>query len=83
MTLRWHHTQLLLPLLALAGCAQQDSAPTPVKIGMANPASVYCTEQDGKLVLEQEAGGTVGYCHLPDGTVMEEWTLYRSAQQSQ
>jgi uncharacterized protein len=83
MTLRWHNTLLLLPLLALAGCAQQDSAPAPAKMGMANPASVYCTEHDGKLVLEQEAGGTVGYCHLPDGTVMEEWTLYRSAQQSQ
>lgn len=83
MRLRWHNALPLLPLLALAGCAQQSQGPAPAKLGMANPASVYCTEQDGKLVMEEEAGGTVGYCHLPDGTVMEEWTLYRAAQQSQ
>jgi uncharacterized protein len=83
MRLRWHNVLPLLPLLTLAGCAQQGPAPVPAKIGMANPASVYCTEQDGKLVMEEEAGGTVGYCHLPDGTVMEEWALYRAAQQSQ
>lgn len=83
MKLRWHNALPLLPLLTLAGCAQQAPSPAPAKIGMANPASVYCTEQDGKLVMEEEAGGAVGYCHLPDGTVMEEWALYRAAQQSQ
>ncbi|MFM4718425.1 DUF333 domain-containing protein [Aeromonas bivalvium] len=72
----------LLPLLALTGCAESGSAPAPASIGTPNPASVYCADQDGKLVLEQEPGGTVGYCHLPDGTVMEEWTLYRAAQQA-
>ncbi|MEL3920427.1 DUF333 domain-containing protein [Aeromonas enteropelogenes] len=66
----------LLPVLLLAGCAS-EKAPAPV--GMANPASVYCGEQGGKVIIKQEADGAVGYCHLPDGQVVEEWTLYRSA----
>ncbi|MBP4042822.1 MULTISPECIES: putative hemolysin [Aeromonas] len=65
----------LLPALLLSACAS-EKAPTPV--GMANPASVYCGEQGGKVIIKQEANGAVGYCHLPDGQVAEEWAFYRS-----
>jgi putative hemolysin len=28
--------------------------------------------------LRSEPNGTVGYCHLPDGRVVEEWALFRA-----
>lgn len=67
----------VLVLLALAGCA--TVAPDEKKpIGMPNPASVYCQEQGGRLEIRSGAGGQSGYCHLPDGRVVEEWEFYRA-----
>ena len=47
-------------------------------MGIANPASVYCIEQGGKLEIRKTANGEVGYCHLPDGRIIEEWAFFRS-----
>ncbi|WP_152968327.1 putative hemolysin [Gemmobacter lutimaris] len=44
---------------------------------MSNPASQYCAELGGRLEMRQEQAGEAGYCHMPDGTVVEEWQLYR------
>lgn len=44
---------------------------------MANPASVYCQKIGGRLEMQQGADGVRGICHLPDGTSMEEWALFR------
>lgn len=65
---------LLAPFVLLA-CVAPQEAPAP---GMANPASVYCTKQGGTLEMREEAGGTVGYCRLLDGTVIEEWAYFRA-----
>jgi len=62
--------------LLAAGCAPGASKPTPV--GLANPASTYCVEQGGKLEIRKEAKGDTGYCHLPDGKVVEEWEFFRA-----
>lgn len=74
---------LAAALLALAAC----SGPTPgsrpegqVPAQLANPASVYCGKVGGRLEMRNEVNGQVGYCHLPDGRVVEEWTLFREAQ---
>ena len=54
---------IILPgLLVLAGCTTQPEAPKPPKIGLANPASVYCEQKGGKL---------------PGGEVIDEWALWR------
>lgn len=45
---------------------------------MANPASVYCIKIGGKLEIRKEKDGEAGYCHLPDGRVVEEWKLFRA-----
>lgn len=45
---------------------------------LANPASVYCVVQGGRVDIVDEAGGQVGYCELPDGRRIEEWEYYRS-----
>ena len=47
-------------------------------IGMANPASVYCTEQDHNLEMRTDAtGGQFGVCIFPDGSECEEWAYFR------
>nr|WP_245411885.1 DUF333 domain-containing protein [Phyllobacterium leguminum] len=50
---------------------------------MANPASVYCVNIGGRLEIRQSAQGQSGYCHLPDGRVVDEWQLFRSNRQLQ
>lgn len=48
--------------------------------GAGNPASVHCASVGGSLETRRNRQGTVGFCHLPDGRVVEEWTLFRSSQ---
>lgn len=69
-------------MLVLTGCQSMNdgtAASDKNSVGMANPASVYCVEEKGgKLEVKRDAeGGEYGVCHLPDGTIVEEWTLYR------
>lgn len=69
-----------LPLAALAACAQPVAEPAAKPIGMPNPASKYCIDIGGRLEMRTGAdGGQTGMCHLPDGRVVEEWELFRSA----
>ncbi|WEI04513.1 I78 family peptidase inhibitor [Acinetobacter johnsonii] len=70
-----------LMVAAISGCstAQKNETEKPT-LGMANPASTYCVEQGGKLEIRKEPNGEVGYCHLPNGQVIDEWTLFRASQ---
>lgn len=71
-----------LIIVMLAGCAPKDGAPVAApthSVGMPNPASRYCVEQGGRIELREGQGGQSGYCHLPDGRVVEEWALFRAA----
>jgi putative hemolysin len=46
--------------------------------GMANPASVNCTEQGGTLTIEERGdGGQYGVCYFEDNRQCEEWALLR------
>ncbi len=46
---------------------------------IANPASVFCEQNGGKLEIRTgEDGGQVGYCKFSDGSECEEWKYYRS-----
>nr|WP_180319405.1 DUF333 domain-containing protein [Delftia acidovorans] len=63
---------IALVALALSACAQQKLAPS-----VGNPASVYCGEIGGQVRMEKTPQGQEGICVLPNGTEMEEWTLYR------
>jgi hypothetical protein len=67
----------LLLILPLAACGVKAEAPLP-QLGLSNPASMYCASKGGTVTLRSEGGGQVGYCTLPNGTVVEEWTLYRA-----
>ena len=73
-----------LATMALAGCAQDSAKPVdPPMLGMANPASVYCVKIGGKLRIEKTPQGELGICVLPNGTEMEEWTLFRRDHSAQ
>ena len=63
--------------MALASCAASD--PPQSGAAIANPASEYCAnEKRGRVeIVTDESGAQKGMCHLPDGTVVEEWELYR------
>lgn len=67
----------LAALAPLAGCTKD--APPTASVGLANPASLYCAKQGGTITIRNEDGGQVGYCRLPNGTVIEEWAHYRAA----
>lgn len=47
------------------------------RIGMANPASVNCVDNGGKLDIRDTGSGQVGYCIFDDGSECEEWAFYR------
>lgn len=66
----------LIALLPLAACGG-GGAPTTPRAGLANPASVYCADLGGRLEIRREQAGEAGYCHMPDGSVIEEWQLFR------
>jgi hypothetical protein len=58
-------------------CAQ-STVSTVGAAGMANPASVNCTEQGGTLKIEERGdGGQIGVCYFEDNRQCEEWALLR------
>lgn len=66
---------IILSSVLGAGCVSQAEQG---RVGMPNPASVYCLEKGGQSVsARSEDGGEYAICHLPDGTQIEEWALFR------
>jgi putative hemolysin len=67
----------LIGIVLLASCNSSQTGSTP-ETNMANPASVYCEQNGGKLELRQDAsGGVAGVCVLPDGSECDEWAYFR------
>lgn len=65
---------------ALIGGCDSDNEPATTTVGLANPASVFCEEQGGRVEIVDEAGGQRGYCNLPDGRRIDEWEYFRAEQ---
>lgn len=67
---------ILVGLGLLAACGPA-AASTP-QAGIANPASVYCEQNGGRLDLRTGAGGgVVGICVYADASECEEWAYFR------
>lgn len=63
-------------IATVAGCTTPEQSP---RIGMSNPASDFCIAQGGRIEnVTDKDGAAVGLCHLPDGTVVEEWSYFRA-----
>jgi inhibitor of cysteine peptidase len=68
---------LALVMAALAAC-QTATEPTEEPVGMPNPASVFCEENNGALETRIDADGNqYGVCMFEDGTECEEWAYFR------
>ena len=87
MRLRTRFLPLLVTSLGLlAACGSDDKPADTTSVTetttdgtqIANPASEFCVAQGGTVEIVDEAGGQVGYCNLPDGTVVEEWEYFNS-----
>lgn len=60
-------------LFTLAACSPEETGTE-----LANPASVHCQEQGGRLEMRQDKdGGQYGVCIFDDGSECEEWAFYR------
>lgn len=69
---------LALSSVFAVGCSSGAPGPGGAAVGMANPASTHCVSKGGKLVIRKDKDGNeTGICHLPDGTQVEEWELFR------
>ena len=67
---------LLTVLLFGAGCDSDDSPNEPAEL--ANPASVYCEEQGGRVdIRTDDEGNQSGVCVFSDGSEVDEWAFYR------
>ena len=66
-------------VLAACGTSGKEDAPM---VGAANPASEFCVKQGGKSEVKKDKDGAeYALCHLPDGTVIEEWEYFRQHNQ--
>jgi putative hemolysin len=72
---RWPVAGLLLAALVLAGCGADEEPPA-----IANPASENCVALGGTVEIEETPEGQRGWCLLPDGRRVDEWELWREAQ---
>ncbi|MGS0646871.1 putative hemolysin [Komagataeibacter melomenusus] len=73
----WIRLAALGAVVVLGACAAPSGRAQAARIGMPNPASAYCVHLGGRLELRSSPQGTTGWCHLPDGTIIEEWALFR------
>ncbi|MDR8525974.1 DUF333 domain-containing protein [Shewanella fidelis] len=81
ITLSIQHAKIIMltaGAILLSACnPAEDKAPPTTQL--ANPASTYCVSLGGQVEIEKQTDGEVGYCQLPNGERIEEWTLYRKA----
>jgi len=67
-------------IAALALAAGLHMPALPFHRIIANPASVYCVQQGGKIEIVETKKGQIGICVLPDGRRIEEWKFYRASR---
>lgn len=63
---------ILICIFLISGCAKEQD-----NTQMANPASVYCEQNNGTLTIEETEQGQKGYCNFKDSTRCDEWEYYR------
>ena len=64
--------------------------PKLIGVGMANPAAVFCISQDGTLIPGTQlptqptppSDPSAVYCHLNDGSYVEEWAYFYRASKA-
>ena len=73
----------VLAATVLSACAwprasvAPQAAPSPARVGLANPAAVACVQAGGRSQIERGAEGERGICLLPGGLRCDEWAWFR------
>lgn len=68
----------IISLFFVIGCSKTKEIQIKDNSQIANPASVYCEEQGGRLEIRTNSDGSqAGYCILEDKVECEEWAYYR------
>ncbi|MBV7317335.1 DUF333 domain-containing protein [Shewanella sp. NIFS-20-20] len=79
------HSRLIVLLglssLLLNGCAPTQAPPPAQTMGLANPAAVFCVNQGGQYIIDNQNGSSMGYC-LYQGETHEAWQWYRQHHSS-
>jgi putative hemolysin len=73
-------TLLVVSALVLVACGTPKPEPTPepAQGELANPASVYCQDNGGKIEMRTDSqGGQYGVCIFDDGSECDEWAFFR------
>jgi putative hemolysin len=71
-------TLLSAPARSSGPGPEPEATVDPSGAGLANPASVYCEEQGGRVEIRTAADGSQsGACIFPDGSECDEWAFYR------
>jgi len=65
------------PIDMISDCYEDESNEASDNAQIANPASVYCSEQGGQLEIQSRKIGQYGVCLFEDNRQCEEWALYR------
>ena len=65
-----------LLVILFSACSKKEEKPAG-RVNIANPASVNCVNNGGKLKILENEKGQYGVCVLPDGKECEEWAYYR------
>jgi putative hemolysin len=66
------------PRIILGPTGNPGTGPSPApSAGIANPASVFCTENGGSLQIRRGLSGEAGYCVFSNISECEEWAFYR------
>jgi putative hemolysin len=68
---------VVLLVLSVAVC-KRDQTTSGSEMKIANPASLNCEENGGKVDIRTDpSGGQVGVCIFPDGSECDEWTYFQ------
>ncbi len=74
---KWFTLFLLIGIMLSASCGTRRPGPA-LEVEMANPASVYCEQNGGKLDIRTAVDGSQsGACMFPDGSECDEWAYFR------
>lgn len=71
---------LLATVSVLSACATppKSTAPNPQAARVANPASLNCIQNNGRLEIQRLPDGSErADCILPDGKRCDEWEMFR------
>ncbi len=64
--------RMIVAMVIVAGLTASSA------LAVANPASENCVKAGGTLeIVKLHSGGEIGLCHLPNGYIIEEWTLMK------